>query len=83
LGTFQGHKIFLSLPHSLPYFWLHFLPLLKLFHTDPAVASIFAVEVVPSHLVSLLKAGIPITAGILAVANNPAAACFPAVAGLS
>jgi hypothetical protein len=40
---------FLSLPHSQPYFWLNFLPfLLPLFHTDPAVAGVFAVEVVAS-----------------------------------
>jgi hypothetical protein len=32
---------------SQPYFWL-LLPLLQLFHTDPAVAGVFAVEVVPS-----------------------------------
>jgi hypothetical protein len=26
LGTFHGHQIFLSQPHSQPYFWFHFLP---------------------------------------------------------
>jgi hypothetical protein len=53
LGTFHGHQIFLLLPQSQPYFRLPFLPLLQLFHTDPAVAGDFSVEVVPS------PAGVP------------------------
>jgi hypothetical protein len=31
----------------------------------------------------LLKGGVPVAAGFLAVANIPAVACFPAVAGMS
>jgi hypothetical protein len=58
LGTFHGHRIFVfnatcTLHSAQPYCWLHFLPLLKLFHTDPAVAGVFAIEVVPS------PAGVP------------------------
>ncbi len=46
-GHFKATKFFYPCPHSQPHFWLHFLPLLQLFHTDPAIAGIFAVEVVP------------------------------------
>jgi hypothetical protein len=34
-------------------------------------------------LVDTFKAGVPVVAGILTVANIPAIACFPAAAGVS
>ncbi len=43
----------------------------------------FAVEVAFSFWCPLLKAGVPVAAGILAVANIPTVACFPAVAWMS
>ncbi len=71
-GHFKVTKFFIPAPIHSHISGFISCPFLKLFHTDPAVAGNFAVEVVPCP-----------AAGILALVNIPAVACFPAVAGVS
>ncbi len=79
-GPFTATKFFLSLPHSQPYIWLHFL-FIDFLHKSCCCWRFSCWSCAFSCWYPLLKDGVLVAAGILAVANIPAVACFPAVAG--
>jgi hypothetical protein len=82
LGTFHGHQIFLSLPQCHIHSHISGFLSCPFYSFSTQILLLLAFLLLRLCLLLLVSLA-PVAAGILAVANIPSVACFPAVARVS